>query len=304
MLARVICGVDAGGTTFKCAVADETGAILARRRINTGADPAAAISACCGFFEQETQARQAAITGVGLAAFGPLDLDPASKTYGALLRTTKPGWSHAPLRQAFVDHLKAPVAIDTDVNAALLAEMRFGAAQGAQTAAYFTLGTGIGAGLFARGGLLGGPAHPEFGHIAVRRAPGDELFDSVCPFHADCLEGLASGASLTARFGDLETLADDHPCWDLAADYLAQACRAAFLALRPERIVLGGGVMQRTGLIARVQRAWSASMGGFLSLDLPAAENIAVPAGLGDDAGLIGALLLAQSAAEGVSGVE
>lgn len=198
-----------------------------------------------------------------------------------------------PMRRAFANALQAPTAIDTDVNAALLAEMKYGAAKDAETVVYFTIGTGIGAAIFARKGLLGRPFHPEFGHIAVKRHAADNCFASVCPFHDDCLEGFASATALTARFGDIESLNDDHFCWDLSADYLAQACRAAFLAVRPQRIILGGGVLLREGLLERVRQAWTNSMGGYLGFSAEDAERIAVRAGLGDDAGLIGALALA-----------
>lgn len=299
---RIFCGVDAGGTTFKCGAADRYGRILARLRIDTGADPAATVAASAAFFRTAAHQHGGMIAGVGLASFGPLDLDPASPKFGGLLQTPKPGWSMFALRDAFAEALGAPVAIDTDVNAALLAELRWGAARGVDTAAYFTIGTGIGAAIYARGGLLGRPTHPEFGHIAVRRAPGDATFVSACPFHDDCLEGLASGAALSARFGDIAALADDHPCWSLAGDYLAQACRAVFLAVRPQRIVFGGGVMRRQILRERIQRNWAASMGGYLDFGIDAARRIAVGAGLGDDAGLMGALLLASSADAGSTG--
>lgn len=280
-------GIDAGGTTFKCGLADTDGTLVDTRRIPV-TTPDETIAACLDWFTPH--ARSGALASFGIASFGPIDIDPASSAYGTIIGSAKSGWSGTNLHARFGDALGLPVAIDTDVNGALLAEMTRGAARDCTSAAYITIGTGIGAGIFANGGFLGRPSHPEFGHIALRRHPADHAFESVCPFHPDCLEGLASVRAVRARAGDPEHLSAEHPVWDIAADYLAQAARTLTLTLRPQRIVLGGGLMLAPHLIARVRAAYDQQMGDYLG-SAPSGELITTP-GLGDGAGLIGAILL------------
>jgi fructokinase len=295
-----LAGIDAGGTTFKCVLADGQGTILARSRVPV-TTPGETLEACVAFFREALRPDAGALSGFGLASFGPLDIDPASARYGCLLDTPKPGWAGTDLRGAFVQTLGAPLAIDTDVNGALLAELTHeqGAARGCQSAAYITIGTGIGAGLLANGAMLGRPSHPEFGHIAVRRHALDAGFDGVCPFHGDCLEGMASASAMRARWGDPAGMAPDHPGWEVIADYLAQACRSLTLTLRPQRIVLGGGVMLAPHLIGRVREAYDRQMAGYLGKAEPDTAHLITTPGLGDDAGLMGALELARRAAMG-----
>ena len=285
-------GIDAGGTTFKCGLANADGTLVETRRIPV-TTPDETITACLDWFTPH--ARSGALQSFGIASFGPIDIDPASSAYGTIIGSAKQGWSGTNLHARFSDALGLPVAIDTDVNGALLAEMTSGAARDCTSAAYVTIGTGIGAGIFANGGFLGRPSHPEFGHIALRRHPADHAFESVCPFHPDCLEGLASVRAIRARAGDPENLSSEHPVWDIAADYLAQAARTLTLTLRPQRIVLGGGLMLAPHLIARARAAYDRQMGDYLG-SAPSGELITTP-GLGDDAGLIGAILLGQKPA-------
>lgn len=282
-------GIDAGGTTFKCGLADTTGALIKTHRVPV-TTPAETIAACSDWFMKAIGS--ATLKSFGIASFGPIDVDPHSASYGTITGSAKPGWSGTNLRASFSKALGLPITLDTDVNGALLAEMSKGAAKGCASAAYVTVGTGIGAGLFANGSFLGRPSHPEFGHIALRRSPGDEAFQSVCPFHPDCLEGLASARAIRARAGDPEALSPDHPVWAIAADYLAQAARTLTLTFRPERIILGGGLLLAPHLVGRVRKAFEAQMGGYLE-HAPASELIVTPA-LGDNTGLIGAILLGQ----------
>lgn len=282
-------GIDAGGTTFKCGLADASGALVATRRVPV-TTPEETLAAAADWFIEHTAPSR--LKTFGIASFGPIDVDPRSDSYGTITGSAKSGWSGTNLRAHFENALALPVTVDTDVNGALLAEMTLGAAMGCASAAYVTVGTGIGAGLFANGGFLGRPSHPEFGHIALRRHPSDEDFESVCPFHDDCLEGLASVRAIRARAGAPEDLPADHPVWDIAADYLAQAARALTLTFRPERIILGGGLMLAPHLISRVRKSFDQQMGGYLE-HAPSRELITTP-GLGDNAGLIGAILLGQ----------
>lgn len=286
-------GIDAGGTTFKCGLADASGALVATHRVPV-TTPEETFAAAAGWFIEHTG--PGSLKTFGIASFGPIDVDPRSVSYGTITGSAKPGWSGTNVRAHFAETLSLPVTVDTDVNGALLAEMKQGAAKDCASAAYVTVGTGIGAGLFANGGFLGRPSHPEFGHIALRRHPVDEDFKSVCPFHVDCLEGLASVRAIRARAGPPEDLPADHPVWDIAADYLAQAARALTLTFRPERIILGGGLMLAPHLISRIHKAFDQQMGGYLEYT-PSSELITTP-GLGDNAGLIGAILLGQQDAQ------
>lgn len=289
----LVFGLDAGGTTLKCALADRQGGLLAQTRVPTGADPRTALGACARFFRAEAARLGGVIAAGGVASFGPVERDPTAPRYGEILGTPKPGWSGAPVRAILEEALGVAVALDTDVNAALAAERRWGAALGARTAAYMTVGTGIGVGAWHDGAWIGAPGHPEFGHIRIARRADDHAFAGVCPFHGGCLEGLASAPALEARFGPLVDLPADHAGWDLAADYLAQACVTLHLMLRPQRIVLGGGVLLAPGLIAAIRRHAVRLMAGYTGFAADAAEALIVRAALGDDAGVKGATLLA-----------
>lgn len=304
----LIAGIDAGGTTFKCALAwNDAGhappRLLAEARIDTTA-PDTTLDACAAFFRDAAECdnneigRQgrSQIGMVGVGAFGPVDIDPSSARYGEILSTPKPGWSGVKLRQELASRLSAPVRVDTDVNAALRAERAWGAAHGTQSAAYVTVGTGIGAGVFAGRAFAGAPQHPELGHIRVTRAPGDADFAGLCPFHGDCLEGLACAPALTARFGDPRAFDHDHPGWRLEAHYLAQACLTLSLSFRVQRIVLGGGLMRSEHLLTLVRTAYGELMNGYLGQSDADIAQLIVRPGLGDAAGVMGGLALALAA--------
>ncbi len=283
--------IDAGGTTFKCLLATGSGAALAETRVPT-TSPAETLAACAAFFN-DAQAVHGTMAALGVAAFGPIDVDPASPDFGRIGKTPKAGWSGTNLRAWLGEALGVPVALDTDVNAALLAEMAWGAARGASSAAYVTIGTGIGAGVFANGGLIGKPRHPEFGHIRVARHPEDHAFSGVCALHGDCLEGLASAVALTARFGDPRALGPEHPAWAIEGRYLGQACLALSLAFRPQKIVLGGGLMLADALLDATRASYGALMAGYLEETAADIDALIVRPGLGDEAGMRGGLALA-----------
>jgi fructokinase len=288
-------GIDAGGTTYKCALALADGTLVARERVPV-TDPGATLAGAIAFFKAALAAQGGELASIGIASFGPADVDSSSAHYGRILKTPKSHWTGADVRGAFAQAFGCPVNFDTDVNGALLAEMRHGAAQGVSSAAYVTVGTGIGAGIFADGRFIGKPSHPEFGHITLSRAPGDEAFEGTCVFHGGCLEGLASAGAITARFGAPHTLGAGHAAWDLIGDYLGQAALALTLTARPERILFGGGVLLADGLIEKVRAAYTRHINGYLNeSDEEIAIKIRTP-GLGDDAGLIGGLCLAQDA--------
>jgi fructokinase len=232
---------------------------------------------------------------IGIGAFGPIRVDPESPDFGSLLATPKPGWSGFSLVRKLSAALPGvPIRLDTDVNAALWAEVSLGAARGARDAAYITLGTGIGAGILSGGKLIHGALHPEFGHLKVPCAPGD-TFAGVCPFHGNCLEGLASGPSIEARWGKAAAeLPPDHPAWEMEAWYLAHGILALVAILSPSRVIVGGGVSQVDGLHAKITDRLTEITNGYFAADM--LESLVVPPALGQEAGIKGALLLAGGA--------
>jgi fructokinase len=231
----------------------------------------------------------ARVAAVGLAWFGPLDLDERSPTYGFVTTTPKRGWERADVAGAFLA-LGIPLALDTDVDAAALGEYRWGAGRGVEPFVYVTVGTGIGGGAIVNGRPLHGLGHPEMGHLAIPRDPTD-TFAGACPYHGACLEGLASGVALRTRWGAAaETLPEDHQAWRLQARYLALGVVAIATVLSPRRIVLGGGVMRAPGLLERVRTETDAALAGYVR-----APELRPPE-LGDRSGVLGAVALAHRA--------
>lgn len=283
-------GIESGGTKTVCAVGTGPDDVRAVERFPT-TQPAETLRRAVAFFE----AQPAPVAAVGIGSFGPVDERPGSPTFGHVTTTPKPGWQHVDVVTPVREALGVPVAFDTDVNAAALAEHRWGAARGLDAFVYLTVGTGIGGGGFVGGRRIRGLTHPEMGHLAVPRAPGD-AFAGVCPFHGDCWEGLASGPAIEQRWGRPgRDLPPDHPAWDLQAGYLAAGLMSLVLALSPERVVVGGGVMEHAPLLARVREALRQRLNGYL----PVADFDAylVPPALGARAGVLGALALAQDVA-------
>src|SRR5438094_1780467 len=284
-------GVEAGGTKFVCAVGRGPDDVRAEARLAT-TTPAETLARVVAFFREH-----APLAAVGVASFGPVDLDPRSPAFGSITTTPKPGWQHVdlvgPLRRA----LGVPVRIETDVNAAALAEHRRGAARDVATLVYVTVGTGIGGGILVNGQPVHGLLHPEVGHVRVPHDHAADPFAGTCPHHGDCWEGLASGPALAARWRQpSERLPDAHPAWDLEAGYLALGLVNVILTVSPERIVLGGGVMARTQLFPLIRAEIVRLLGGYLQS--PALgeriDDYLVPPTLGDRAGVLGALVLAD----------
>lgn len=286
--ARLFAGIELGGTKILCRVVDEYGVALGARRFATST-PAQAVDDVCAAVEAIAGGSE--IVGVGIASFGPIVVDPVASEYGRLLPTPKPGWSGFNLNAAFGARLGAPIAIDTDVNAAALAEQRLGAGRGLGAVAYITVGTGIGGGLATREGVLKGSLHPEIGHMRLRRRAGD-LHPSTCPFHDDCAEGLAAGPAVAKRLVGARTLADSPEAQALVAGYLGDLLAMLVLAWSPHRIVLGGGVTGTAGLLARIDEALRAALSGY-GPEIP--EDFVVPPHFAD-AGLEGALIMAREA--------
>lgn len=240
-----------------------------------------------------------AFDAIGIASFGPIELNPARPEFGAIVATTKPGWSGTDLTKRLAARYAKPLAIQTDVNGAALAEARWGAAAGLSTHAYITIGTGVGVGLVANGRPIMGYAHGEAGHMRSARAPGDS-FAGWCPFHGDCAEGLLSGPALAARFGRPgQDVSDDAPEWDYFAHDLAALLHNLVVSLAPERIAIGGGVMtQRPALFPQVREKLAAMINGYGALAGYCAEleTRVGPPGLGDMAGPLGAIAMGLEA--------
>lgn len=291
-------GIEGGGTKFVCAVGTGSGEVLDEVRFPT-VDPPTTLRNAIDFFKKQEVLRGERLAALGFASFGPVDLNPASEYYGYITTTPKPNWAFTdvvgPVRAAFPD---VPVGFDTDVNGAALGEHRWGAAQGWQTFLYFTVGTGIGGGGLVNGTLLHGLLHPEIGHLLLPRREDDPLPHGVCPFHKNCLEGLANGPSLAERWGQPgETLPPDHAAWDLEAHYLALAMVDVMVTLSPEGIILGGSVMHQPAVLPAVRAKTVAFLNDYLKHPrLATLEDYIVPPGLGDQAGVRGSLALALDA--------
>lgn len=287
--------VEAGGTKFVCAVTDAGGTILKQSVINTRT-PDETFADMRSFFERAS-GRHGAPAAFGIASFGPIDIDPVSPDYGRILKTTKPHWTGAPYAEA-LGHFGVPMAFDTDVNGAALGEWVMGAGQGADTLAYVTVGTGIGGAVLHNGVALNGRAHFEMGHIRVPHDRERDPYGGHCAFHGDCMEGLASGPAIMARWSDdLSALGAKHEAILLEAEYLAQMAATITFLHMPDRIIFGGGVMKSPGLIEALRERSVDLLGGYVDGIEGDLSDYIVPPGLGDRAGLTGAIILAQRAA-------
>jgi len=297
----IIGAIEAGGTKFVCGLFDAgisgqaKPALIDRLSVPT-TSPQETLNASLKFF---TSAAQAHGVGkpelIGIGSFGPVDLKPASPTWGYITSTPKSGWQNAQVAGFFREKLGIPVAFDTDVAAAAYGEYLWGAAKGLKDFIYMTIGTGIGGGVFSNSDLVHGLTHPELGHIKLQREPGDD-YEGFCSYHHDCFEGMASGPAIGARWKrKAEELESDHEAWELEARYLAQAFADYTFVLSPERILMGGGVGLRPGLAERVAVLVGEALGGYIHvLDDPVRlRDYIVRPLLGHDAGLYGAAALA-----------
>lgn len=287
----VLGAIEAGGTKFVLAIADHTGVVLDRVRIDTQ-HPDQTFSEMAAWFDSKA-AEFGPIDSFGIASFGPIDINPDSPGYGTFTTTPKPGWSGARYHEA-LNRFDAPLAIDTDVNGAAVGEWLRGAGQGCSTIAYTTVGTGIGTGIAKNGIPLAGASHYEAGHIRPARDAGD-IWEGACPFHGDCLEGLACGPSIIKRWGhDLSGASQEQIA--LVGGYIAELSVTLILLHMPERLIFGGGVMKAPGLLDAVRTATQAKLGGYIPAYDTDLTTVIVPPALGDDAGITGAIELARNA--------
>lgn len=288
-------GIEAGGTKFVCMVAGGPEHIVDEVRFPT-TTPDETLQHVSDFFAPHL----ARLRGIGLGSFGPFDVDPESPTFGFVTTTPKPHWSNADVLGALRKSLGLPIAIDLDVAVAGLGEARWGASQGIDPSLYITVGTGIGAGFVAGGRSFRGLVSPEMGHIRIPHDRSRDPFNGACPYHGDCFEGLAAGPSILARFGQrAETLAADHPFWDVEAEYIASALVNYILILTPKKIILGGGVMQNEFMFPKIRAKVQDLLKGYVNHPaiLKDIDGYIVPPALGNRAGVLGAIALAMNSA-------
>ncbi len=286
-------GIEAGGTKFVCAIGSGPDDLRAETRFPT-TTPAETIGRAVAFFKEH--GNTAPVASVGIGSFGPVDADPSSSFFGRITTTPKPGWAKTDIAGMVGAGLGVPVGFDTDVNAAALGEFRWGAARNLDSFIYLTVGTGIGGGGMVNGQPLHGLMHPEMGHVRIPRHPEDS-YPGRCPYHGDCLEGMASGPALEDRWGRrAETLPRDHPAWTVEAHYLACGLVNYICTLSPRRIILGGGVMEQPDLLRLVRSKTRELLNGYLQVPeiIGHIDRFIVPPELGGRAGVLGAIALAE----------
>ncbi len=282
--------LEAGGTKMVCAVGDETGKIMDRISIPTET-PEITMPKLIEFFKKYE------LAAIGIGTFGPADLNPKSETYGHIMATPKLAWKDYDIRGEFERALNIPVGFDTDVNAACLGEATFGCMQDVDTGIYITIGTGVGVGTMVNRQLLHGMLHPEGGHILLEKNPKD-TYKGKCPFHSNCMEGLAAGPAIEGRYGKKAFDLKDVPeVWELEAEYIAKALVNYILILSPQRIVLGGGVMHQEQLFPLVRQKTVELLNGYvLTKEIDNIESYIVPPSLNDNQGVMGCIQLAVDA--------
>ncbi|MBD8069393.1 ROK family protein [Bacillus sp. PS06] len=281
--------IEAGGTKFVCAVGNDDFQIVERVSFPT-ATPEETLNLVFEFFDRFE------LKAIGIGSFGPIDVNPTSPTYGSILNTPKLAWVNFDFVGAIKARYGVPVSWTTDVNAAALSEATKGAGAGLKSILYLTVGTGVGGGAIVGGKIIEGFGHPEMGHIKVQIHPED-TFGGGCPYHVNCLEGMAAGPTIEARLQKKGSEIDpDHEVWDYLAYYLAQALHTYTLVLRPERIILGGGVMKGGNLLSKVKQELVSQIGNYV--EIPPIDEYVTRPDLGDDAGVVGGLILARGVLE------
>ena len=288
-------GIEAGGTKFACVVGHGPDEIVAMVQFPTR-DPQTTLKQAADFF-REQEIKWGKLAAIGIACFGPLDLDPSSPSYGFILPTPKPGWSNVNVAGYFAENFDIPVAIDTDVNVAAFGEWRWGAGQGLDQFIYLTIGTGIGGGGIIHGKMMHGLTHPEMGHLRLPQDVQQDPFEGTCPYHGNCLEGLASGPAIEKRWGQKGVLLPaGHPAWRLEAHYIGIGLVDLICILSPQRIILGGGVMKQQQLFPMIHTEVTNLLNNYIQ-SYSIQKNIAayiVPPGLGSRSGVLGAIALAS----------
>lgn len=278
--------IEAGGTKFVCAVSDEELNIIERISFSTS-NPLDTLEKIYDFFDSYEK-----LKAIGIGSFGPIEVNNKSDKYGYISSTPKLDWRNFDFLGSMKEHFKIPIAWTTDVNAACLGEYQVGSAADSDSCIYLTIGTGIGGGAIANGSFIGGFGHPEMGHIIVKPHIKDN-FKGWCPYHDDCLEGLAAGPSIEKRYGiKAQNLGLNHEIWQIISYYIAQALINYTLVLRPEKIILGGGVMKQRQMLGLIKKEFINLLSDYVNI--PPIDQYIVKPSLGDNAGIIGGLILAK----------
>lgn len=294
-------GIEAGGTKFVCMIGSGPEDILVEIRFPT-TTPYETLAKTIAFFREHTDLGR--LSSIGIACFGPVDLNPVSNKFGYITSTPKSGWHDTDILGILTQNLQVPMFMDTDVNGAAIGEGVWGAGQGLTDFVYFTIGTGIGGGGISNGKPIHGLVHEEMGHLRIPHNIKMDPFEGSCPYHGDCFEGLATGPAIRNRWGQpAEALPKDHPAWELEAHYIALALHNIVCVLSPQRIILGGGVMQQYQLFPLIRKKMQNSLNGYIQSEilLHQIDSYIVPPGLGNQAGVLGALAIGQI---GVSDME
>jgi fructokinase len=296
-MSKVFAGIEAGGTKWVCMIANHPEDIRATTHFHTG-EPAGTIAAAIEFIKSQVP-RPRDLHGIGIGSFGPVDMNRESDNHGYLTTTPKPGWGHTNLLSPFIKEFDVPIGFDTDVNAAALGEHRWGAGQGTSDFIYLTVGTGIGGAAVANHEVVHGMIHPEMGHMLIPHDWEKDPFPGVCPYHGDCLEGLATGPAIKARWRQAaEQLPPDHPAWLLEAHYLGLGIANLIVTLSPKRVILGGGVMEQAQLFPLIREEVHLLLAGYIAAEeiTQVNDGYILPPELGSQAGVLGAIALAQEA--------
>lgn len=300
MKTDLIAAIEAGGTKFNCAIGTGPGDLRMTTRIDT-TDPTDTLRDVFSFLEQASR-QVGQFSAIGVGSFGPIDLNRSSDTYGYITTTPKPGWKYTDLLGSLGEIFHVPVGFDTDVNAAALGEYTWGYGRACDPLVYITIGTGVGGGVLVNGKPLHGSLHPEIGHLLIPAILSDAPEpDGICPFHGSCLEGLISGPAIEARWGaPASTFPEDHACWGEFSTLLALGLVNLILTLSPQRIILGGGVMHQLHLFPMIREEVQRLLNGYIQTHelIEDIDNYIVPPGLGDEAGILGAIALGQQAAD------
>ena len=289
-------GIETGGTKCVCMIAENPSNIAAQTQFDTE-EPDVTVEKIVAFFRENQKRLGIQLPAVGLASFGPIDLHPASPQYGFVTSTPKPGWRDFDLLGSIQQSLDIPMMFDTDTNGAALGEYEWGAGRGLDQFIYLTIGTGIGGGALIGGKPVHGLVHPEMGHILLPHDREKDPFEGACPFHGDCFEGLASGPAIEKRWGiPGHQLPPEHPAWDIEAQHLASGLHCLICSFSPQRLILGGGVMKKPGLLENVRSKVTESLADYIDSDTirnDMQEYIVAPE-LGDNAGVLGAIVMAK----------
>ncbi len=294
-MSKIYGGIEAGGTKFVCAVGTGPDDLRDVVRIETRT-PKETFAKVIDYFQKQAAAGDE-IASLGIASFGPVDVHSESETFGFITSTPKPGWSHTDFLGTIKNALQIPVAFDTDVNVAALGEQTWGAAQGLDTFMYLTIGTGLGGGGFVNGKMMHGLVHPEVGHIRIPHDLVKDPYPGSCPFHGDCLEGLACGVAMKQRWGiEGQKLPPDHPAWELEAEYLAYALVNFICTISPQKIIMGGGVMQQETLFPLIRKKVKDLLNNYVGSEAVQAniDQYIIPPELGSQSGIVGAIAMAK----------